>query len=172
MKFANKEFAFYWKVIRWPVLILAAWNIIGFIVSLTAFDSYMDIFGSALVGWGVPIIVYLVAGYLARSELKATGGESAWAGGLTGFLVGLVGLVLMVIMVSNASYMQNMAELSMQKAMEAAAGSGAELPSMEMMTSIMRISMVVGGIIGPFISGLIGALFAWLGGLIDKKMDE
>ncbi len=164
MKFAKKEFSFYWPAIMWPTLILVAWSIVGLIIALTAFESYKSIFANQWLGL-VPFLLFLIAGYLAASDHKATAKEAAWAGALTAIITSIVGVIVMFILMYATPYMQWGIDLTMSKA----AASGQAMPDPAMLKNIMSVTMKIGSVFGIAINGCLGALMGWLGSLLAKK---
>lgn len=156
MKFANKEFSDYWKIIKVPTYILIAWSILGFIISIISFSLYATIF-SPLAGIILIIAVFAFVGWTSVKDHKQGIKISAWAGALSGaiyaFIGGIVG-ILMIYFVPDVLFFQ-------------AAQAGVDVASIE---GTVKIFSFVGLIINPLFFGLIGAGVSAIAALIAKKI--
>ena len=156
MKFANKEFSEYWKIIKIPVYVLIAWNILGFILSLISFSLYMTIFSSSgsLI---LTIAIFGFIGWTAVKDHKQTAKIAAWSGALTGAIAGFIGAIIGIVMFY---IVPEMTQLAIVQA-------GANAAAVE---GFIKIGIYMGLITGPLISGIIGAIIALITALIAKKI--
>ena len=158
MKFAEKDISYYWKIFKIPLLILLSWSIVGFIISLSSYQTYKSIF-SGIVGLVVSVALYGITGYLAVADHKATIKQSAWSGALLGITAGFIGGIIGILMF-------NLVPEFVADTVRDAVAQGAQA---ELTKNIMKISTYIGPITGPIFGGLIGALIAAIGGFISKK---
>jgi hypothetical protein len=158
MKFAGKDFGFYWKIIRWPLAIMVAWMLLGFFISLYSFSIYQTWFGG-MAGYAVSLAIFIVIGYLAVTDNKSTVKEAAWAGALAGIITGFVSAILGILM---AVLVPGMFDASIQQAVKAGADP-------ELVKKMINIMTYVGLVTGPLFSGLIGAGISALSGVICRK---
>jgi len=166
--FGGKPLSWYWPSVKFPVLISSGWLVLGLIISLVAWQSYIDIFTfpglAIIVSWGS----FLLAGYmLFMHQKKATGGQAAWAGAITGVIAGLVGLIVFFVMMSETQFL----EWSVQQALAQLADSGQSVDP-DMLMSMTKLMSTIGAFLSPVINGLLGALFGWFGSLIAKKIEK
>ena len=164
MKFADKEFSYYWQAIQWPTSILIVWSIAGLIVGLTAFDSYISIFGNRWLGFA-PYLFFLIAGYLAASDHGATVKQSSWAGALSAAVSGLVGMIVFFIMLSASPLL----EWTIQTAVSQSAAAGAAADP-AMLEKVLPVTMSIGAVFGVVINAALGGLLGWIGFLLSKKL--
>jgi len=158
MKFDNKEFSFYWKIIKIPTLLLVLWAIIAFIVAKFSMYWYKTLFQS-FAGLILQIAIFAFVGYAAIAEHKGGPKTAAWAGALTGIIVGFIGAIVAIIMV-------NFVPEIIDDAVAQAVAQGA---AADMVRNITNVMMYVGLVTGPLFGGLFGALISWISGLITKK---
>ncbi len=156
MRFANKEFKDYWKIIKIPTYVLIAWSLLGLLISIISFSLYTTIF-SPLASWLLTIIVFGFIGWVTIKEHKETIKIAAWSGALTGIISGFIGAIIGIIMF-------HMVPEVIQAAM---AQAGANAASVE---SFMAIGIYIGLITGPLISAIIGAIISAIAALIAKKI--
>ncbi len=159
MEFAKKDFSYYWKIIKLPLLFLVAWSIIGVIVAKFAIEWYSSIFGS-WQGIFIQLIVFGFIGYCIVAEHKGSVKQGAWAGAITGVIAGFIGAILALI-----SYylVPQLYETSIAQATARGA-------SADMVRNFIKIGVYIGFITGPLFSGLIGAGISALSGLVTKKV--
>jgi hypothetical protein len=156
MKFAQKEFSYYWKIIMIPIIVLVAWGILGFIIGIISYSLYATIF-SPLAGWILTIAVFGFIGYTTVKDYKEKITIAAWAGALAGVISGFIGGIIGIFMyyfvpeIIQAAIMQT----------------GQNIAAIE---SYMQIAMYIGLITGPIISGLVGAAIAALAAFITTKV--
>ena len=158
MKFAKKDFSYYWNCIKFPVFILLAWYIAAMIFAMISLDLYMSIF-SGWAGTILLLLLYAFSGYMIVADHKGSVKNAAWAGALVGMIGGLAGALLGIIMLYLAPHIIDVA-------IRQAVTQGAPEDLTRTMISIMSFVQIV---ISPAINGLIGALFGWIGGLIGKR---
>jgi len=158
MKFAEKEFSYYWKIIRIPLAILVAWSLIGLIIAIVNYTLYTQIF-SNISGWIITIAVFGFIGYTTTKDHKGEKKHSFWAGGIAGAISGFITAIISIIRL----YL--VPEVSVEAI---AIGTSRGIDAATMETSLV-ISTYAGLILIPLVSGLIGAIISWIGGLIGKK---
>ena len=159
MKFAQKDFLDYWKIIKMPTLILIAWGILGFIISVVSFSLYVTIF-SPIAGWFLTIMIFGFIGWTTVKDHKEKIKIAAWAGALSGAISGLVGAIISIL----TFYL--VPEV-MEAALQQVAQSGADLAAVQ---GFMAIGVFIGLITGPLISGIIAAIISAIAALIAKKV--
>jgi len=156
MKFANKPFSDYWKIIKIPTYVLIVWSALAFIASIISYSLYTTIF-SPLASWILTIAVFGFIGYTTIKDHKENIKTSAWAGALAGAISGFIGAIfgiLMFYIVPEIIY-------------AAAAQAGVDPSAIQ---GFMAIGIYIGLITGPLISGLIGAAISAIAALIAKKI--
>ena len=158
MEFADKDFSYYWKVIKIPFILLVAWSVVAIIVAKLSLYWYQSIF-SGTTGIIFQIAVFSFIGYAIITENKGDPRNSVWAGVLTGVLAGLAGAILSLIAINFVP------ELIEQSVTQAVAQGLSEATVRQMIT----IGMYFGFITGPLINGILGALVSGIAGLITKK---
>jgi|TARA_Y100000310_G_C20157405_1_gene567496 hypothetical protein len=156
MKFANKEFAEYWKIIKIPTYVLIAWGILGFIMSIISFQLYMTVFSSSssLI---LTIVIFGFIGWTAIKDHNQTVKIAAWSGALTGAITGFIGAIIGIFMFY---LVPEIIQLAMAQA-------GANAAAVE---GFIKIGVYLGLITGPLISAIIGAIIALIAALIAKKI--
>jgi len=158
MKFAQKEFIDYWKIIKIPTYILIAWSALGLIVSIVSFSLFRSIF-TPLVGYVLTIAVFGFIGWHTIKDYNESIKIAAWAGALAGIITGFVGAIIGILMFN---LVPDMVQLAIQQAV--AQGAPAET-----VQSFMAIGIYIGLITGPLLSGIIGAIISSIAALIAKK---
>ena len=159
IEFAKKNFSYYFKVIRFPLLFLILWSIVSVVVAKYAIQMHSSIFGT-WQGLVVQLIVFGFIGYCIVAEHKGDVKQSAWAGAITGVITGFIGAILALV----AYYLvPQFYEVSISQAVSAGA-------SADMVTGFIRIGLYIGFITGPLFSGLIGAGISAVSGLVTKKI--
>jgi hypothetical protein len=160
MKFANKDFSYYFDIIKWPTLLLLVWSIAAFIMALVNFTMYMSIF-STIPSMIISVVLFGLAGWLCVKDHKGGLKQSAWSGALTGVIVGFVGAVLSLIIIYTVPEMLQYTISHIPNQAQVDIG---------MVEKVMFIYSWIGLIVNPIIDGLIGALIGLLGGFIGKKI--
>jgi len=158
IKFANKDFSYYWKCIRIPIYILMGWYLAAIIVAKLSMDLYISIFS----GWGGGLLVFLLfgfSGYMIVADHKGKPKNAAWAGALVGVIGGFAGAVVGILLALIAPEM-------IEYAVKTAVAQGAPEDLVRTMVGIMSYVQLI---LSPVINGLLGALFGWIGGLIARK---
>lgn len=160
MDFADKPFSFYWPYIRVPTLILVLWGLAAFVLSLISLDLYYSIFTS-LNGIIVQVAVLSYVGFtiIDKCKKKATPSHSAWGGALTGAMAGFAGAIFGILTIY---LVPGILDVAIQQAVAQGADAG-------MVQAMAKIGTWVSLITGPLFGGLIGALVAWISGLISRK---
>jgi len=156
MKFANKEFAEYWKIIRIPTYILIAWGILSFIISIVSFSLYATIF-SPLASWVLTIAVFGFIGWTSIKDHNQTTKIAAWSGALAGIISGFIGAIIGILMFYFVP--------SVIQAALAQAGTNAAA-----VEGFLKIGIYIGLVTGPLFSGIIGAIISIIAALIAKKI--
>ncbi|MFH0867922.1 MAG: hypothetical protein V1831_01295 [Candidatus Woesearchaeota archaeon] len=156
MKFANKEFLYYWKIIKVPTYVLIGWSVIGFILAAISFPLYMSIF-SAGVSWLLMIAVFGFIGWTAIKDHKQTIKIAAWSGALAGAVAGFAGGIISILMFYFVPSIT----------LYAASQAGVDPLAVQ---GVMKIAIYIGLITGPLFSALIGAAISAIAALIAKKV--
>jgi len=158
MKFAEKEFKYYWKIIRIPLAILVAWSLIGLIIAVISYSLYSTIF-SNISGWILTVAIFGFIGYHTTKDHAGEPKHGFWAGLITGIISGFIGAIIGIIMI-------NLIPDFTSAALAQATTQGVDAATLE---KFIRIGAYFGVITGPLFSGVIGAIISWIGGLIGKK---
>ena len=158
MKFAEKDFSYYWKIIKIPLAILVGWSLLGLIIAIINYNLYTSIF-SNISGWIITLAVFGFIGYTTTKDHQGANKHGFWAGGLTGAIYGFIGAIFAIIMI-------NLVPDFTAATLAQASASGADPATME---QFIKIGLYIGLITGPLFSGVIGAIISWIGGLIGKK---
>lgn len=156
MKFSNKEFSDYWKIIKIPTCILIAWGVLGLIISIISFSLYTAIFSSA-ASWLLTAAVFGFIGWAAIKDHNQTIKIAAWAGALGGAISGFIGAIIGILMYY----------LVPEFIQAAIAQAGANAAAIE---SFMAIGIFIGLITGPLVSAIIGAIISAIAALIAQKV--
>lgn len=159
MKFGGKEFSDYWKIIKIPTLILIAFGVLGFIISIISFSLYTSIF-SAASGWILTIAIFGFIGWSAVKDHKENIKIAAWAGALSGAISGFVGAIISILMFYLTP---EVIEAVLQQAAQAGTDAAA-------IQGFMAIGIFIGLITGPLFSGIIAAIISTIAALIAKKI--
>lgn len=159
MEFAEKEFGYYWKIIRTPLLILVVWSVAALVVAMVSYSAYESIFGG-IAGLILSICVFGFVGWTTVKDYKGTVKLGAWAGALTGILIGLIGGAFGVLMVYLVPQLTS-------EAVKQATAAGAPAESVK---GFIVIGAYFGLIIGPVVNGVIGAILSAIGAFIAKKV--
>lgn len=159
IKLAGKEFDYYWKIMKIPLIVLVVWALLGFFVSLFSYATYQTVF-SNIAGTVLIIIIFGFIGWTTVKDYKGTVKMGAWAGVLTGLIYGFIGGIIGILMIN----------LVPDVTTDALARATAQGASVEMIQSFIRIGAYLGLIIGPIINAIIGAVISAIGALIAKKV--
>ncbi|MBW2990064.1 hypothetical protein KY358_07155 [Candidatus Woesearchaeota archaeon] len=156
MIFAQKEFSYYWKIIRVPLFILVAWSILGLIISLFSFSLYSSIF-SPLAGW---LLILSIFGFIGWTTIKDYGQKAkvaAWAGALAGAIFGFIGSLVSILMF----------HLVPEVVQSAIAQAGENAAAVE---GFIAIGIYLSAITVPVIYAIVGAMISAMAALIAKKL--
>jgi hypothetical protein len=156
MKFAQKEFSYYWKIIKIPTYILIGWNILGFIAAIASFSLYISVFSSS-ANWLLMVAVFGFIGWTVVKDHKQTTKIAAWSGALSGAIAGIVGAIIGILMFYFVPSV----------IMYAATQAGADPAAIQ---GFMKIGIYIGLITGPLFSALVGAAISAIAALIAKKV--
>ena len=156
MKFADKDFSFYWKFIKVPTYILIGWSVLGFVFAVTSFSLYRTMFPAA-VSWILVTSVFVFIGWTSVRGQKQKIRIAAWAGALSGIISGFIGAIIGIAM------FYTMPDVLMQQI--ASTGMDATMAQ-----SVMRIGVYIGLVTGPATNAVIGATLSAIAGLVAKKV--
>lgn len=159
MKFAEKGFTDYWKIIKLPTYVSVAWVLAGLITSKISFSIYQAIF-SPSANWALTIAVFAFIGWTAVKDHKETIKIAAWAGALSGAISGFIGAVTGLVMFYLVPDL-------LQYMLSSAAAQGIAVASVQ---QFMVIGMYIGLVTGPLISGVVGAILSAIAAWIAKKV--
>ena len=158
MKLADKEFDYYWKIIKIPLVLLIGYSVVGVVVAMVNYSTYRSIFNT----WSGRIISLAIYGFIGWSAVKdhqARLGQSAWAGAITGVISGIAGAILYWVLLSNVP------EFTTELMARATAQGAAVDPS------IFKMGAYIQFITGPLLGGLLGAVISFAGGFVGKKVN-
>jgi uncharacterized membrane protein YfcA len=161
LKFAGKDFQFYWKIIEFPFYLLLLWTISSVVISYINFSLYLSLFSwySNLI---VTLAVFGIVGWSAVKDYKANNKECAWSGAMLGAIIGMISAVLGIIMVYTVPALT---EFALQNALN----QGAQV-SAELIESMTKIGAFIGLVTSPLFNSLIGAAISAIGGIIARKV--
>jgi hypothetical protein len=159
MKFGDKEFAEYWKIIKIPTYILIAWSVLGLIIGMVSYSTYLSIF-SSLTGWLLVVAIFTFIGWTAVKDHKLKIKIAAWSGALSGAISGAAGAIIGILM-------YYLVPEVVKAAMAQASQAGVDISAIQ---GFMVIGIYIGLITGPLISALIGGAIAALAGFIATKI--
>lgn len=159
MKFAEKGFTDYWKIIKLPTYVSVAWVLAGLITSKISFSIYQTVF-SPSANWALTIAVFAFIGWTAVKDHKETIKIAAWAGALSGAISGFIGAVTGLIMFYLVPDL-------LQYMLSSAAAQGIPVASVQ---QFMVIGMYIGLVTGPLISAIVGAILSAIAAWIAKKV--
>lgn len=159
MKFAGKNFSFYWGIIKIPVAILVLWSIVGFIAAKFYYATYKSTF-SGSAGLIISVLVFAFVGMCTARDCKGTVKQAAWAGALTGIIAGFVGAIVGWLTIT---FVPQLVEDAVAMAVQSKA-------SEAIVRSFITLSTYLGFITGPLFDGLIGAGVAALSAFIACKI--
>ncbi|MFH1642998.1 MAG: hypothetical protein ABIC04_08950 [Nanoarchaeota archaeon] len=159
MKFADKDFLEYWKVIKIPTYILVAWGVLGFIISAVSFSLYQSVF-APVAGWILTVSAFGFIGWFGVKDHKVSLKFSAWAGALSGAISGFAGAGLGILM-------YHFVPEVIQAALAQTAASGVDAATLQ---SYMSIGIYIGLITGPLVTAIIGAIISTLASFIAQKL--
>jgi len=142
-----------WERIETPAIILIIWTILSQSFSI---GEYIGNTLFSILNWGIMIGIF---GYLGYSMKKEGEGDSAGKyGAILGVVTGIVGAVLALILFYFVPG-------SMNEAINQAVQKGGDI---EMIKSVIKITLWASLVFGPAISAGIGALISWISSSITK----
>jgi MFS family permease len=159
MKFANKEFEYYWDIIKIPLALLIGWSIVGIVIAKISIYLFNSIF-SGIAGLIVQLAILGFVGYYTIAEKQGQPINSVWSGVLIGVLAGIAGAILNII----AIYL--VPEIIDQAVAQAVARGAPEADVRQMINITQYISFIT----GPLFGGILGAIISGISGLITKKV--
>lgn len=159
MEFGGKNFEYYWKIIKYPVFVIIGYSLLGFIISLVSYQTYISIF-SNISGIFLGIIVFAFVGWTTVKDHKGSIKESAWAGVLTGVISGCIGGIISVLMFYLVPQV-------IQDALAKAAQQGA---NPDMVSNFMKIGVYIGIVVAILINAVLGAVISAITALIAQKV--
>lgn len=159
MKFGEKDFSEYWKIIKIPTYVLIGWSVFSFIVSILSFSLYQTIF-TPIASWILTIAVFGFIGWTAVKDHKQGVRIAAWAAALSGAIAGFIGAILGILMFY---FVPDVIQAAITQATQAGVDAAA-------VQGFMSIGVYFGLITGPLISAIIGAAIAAVVAFISKKM--
>ena len=159
MKLAEKDFPFYWDIIKFPSLVLILWSVAGLLTVIISYAAYRNMFSSA-AGLIIGFLVFAFVGWTAAKDCKGTIKQAAWAGAITGVVAGFVGAIIGVIITA-------LVPSIIEDAVSQAVAQGAAAATAR---SFIQISVYLGFVIGPLFNGIIGAIIATISAFIACKL--
>lgn len=152
----KKSFDEVWDIIEISVYILVGYSLLDLFFSVNTYIS--KLFPATIFSILLSIFAFGTIGYIASKE-KLAPNISAKYGAYSGLIVGLVGAIIGII--SFYVYPEKFAE-ALQQAVQAGADAA-------MVQTMMKIGVYANLVLAPAINAGIGALIAWISGLIFKK---
>jgi hypothetical protein len=152
---SKKDFNYIWDIIEIPVIIIVLYSLIDLAFSTNLiidklFPSW--IFGTALTFFAFGLIGYKT---VMKEKNPTPGKYGAYAGLITGFITAIIGIITFYF------FPERIAE-----ALQQAAQSGADVSTVE---TFMKIGIYINLVLSPALSAGIGALIAFVSGMIFKK---
>ncbi len=151
----KRDFDDIWDLIEIPVYILVGYSLLDLILSV---NSYIDklfpswIFSTALTIFAFGLIGYKAIKQKIPSKTNDIAKYGAYAGLITGFVSAIIGLITFYF------FPEKIAE-ALQKAAEAGA-------DVAMAQTFMKIGLYINLVLSPAINAGIGALIAWISGMV------
>jgi hypothetical protein len=158
MKFAEKDFNWYWGVIKIPLAILVGWSVAALIIANVSYSLYKSIF-SGIAGLIFGIAVYGFIGWTTVKDHSGTIKQGSWAGALTGLIGGFAGAIIGFLLIS---MVPGVVEDAVAQGVQRGAPADAVRQS-------VQIGMYIAFISGPLFGAVIGAIISAVGALIAKK---
>ncbi|MBU0979783.1 MAG: hypothetical protein KJ709_03180 [Nanoarchaeota archaeon] len=158
MKLGSKDFSWYWKIIKIPVLLLVLWSVLAIIIAKISIYWFNSIF-STWSGLFVQVVIFSLIGIFVIKDHKGSLGNAAWAGASAGVIAGFLGGILGIIMMF---VVPEIFESAIQQAI-------AQGMSEDVMRQGVTIWTYAGVITGPIVTGIFGTIISTLAGLITKK---
>lgn len=145
-----------WEVSEIPVYALVLWNVISIILT-----GFLGVNAASLqaVNWLVIIGAFGYLGYLATKVHKKGIAFSAKAGAFVGVIVGLAGAIIAILaFYSVPGYQAQTVDYLIQSGLD-----------MEQAQNMASVGLYIAIITSPIISGIIGTIFAAIGGYISDR---
>jgi len=154
-KEGKKTFSEIWDIIDVSVFILVIYSLLELIFSISSYIN--NLFPSWILSYAITIFAFGLIGYKAvKKEKKPTPGKyGAYAGLITGFIGAILGII------SFYAFPERFVAT-----IQVAVQQGADPATVQ---TFMKIGLYASLIISPAINAAIGALIAWISGLIFKK---
>ncbi len=151
----ERNFKYYWEFIDVPVGILVLWTIL---VLAFQVNNYLPEIIYGILNWGLIIVVFGYVGFVLSKEGNKPK-NCTKAGAYAGAISGLIGAIAAIIAFHVSPGIFNEALQQMIQA-------GMDTQSAN---TFLSIGLYMGIITGPLFNAFIGALIAWISGLIFRK---
>ena len=154
-KGVKKDFNYVWDVIELSILIIVGYSVLDMLLSISTYIGKVipaSIFGILILIFGFGTIGYISA---KKKDSESAGKYGAYAGLIVGLASAIIGIITFYYFPEKIA-----------AALEQAAQKGADISAAQ---SFMKIGLYINFIISPAINAGIGALVAWISGLIFRK---
>jgi hypothetical protein len=155
MKEVKKDFNYVWEIIETPVIIIVLYSLLDLAFPINSYVN--ELFPSWILSTTISLFAFGLIGYnTIKKEKEPTPGKyGAYAGLITGFIGAIIGIITFYL------FPEKIAD-----ALRQAAQSGADMSTVQ---TFMKIGIYVNLVLSPAINAGIGALIAWISGMIFKK---
>lgn len=151
----KKDFKYIWGIIETSVLIVVVYSLLDLAFSI---NSQIDkIFPSWILNFAITIFAFGLIGYktVMKEKTPTPGKYGAYAGLITGFIGAIIGIITFYF------FPEKIAD-AIQQAVQA----GADVKTIQ---TFMKIGIYASLVISPAINAALGALIAWVSGMIFKR---
>ena len=155
-KKVKKDFNYIWEIIEISIYIVVGYSILDMAFSVSTYVN--KVIPAGIFSILLTVFAFGLIGYKAvrqKEEPSQIARYGAYAGAIVGLASAIIGFVIFYF------YPEKIAA-----ALQQAAQAGADTA---MIQSVMKIMIYVNFVLSPAINAGIGALFAWISGLIFKK---
>lgn len=150
----REKFKDVWEIIEPSVFILVAYNLIEFAFGINA--TIEKVMPAGIVSGAITIFAFGLIGYrVVKMKEKQPGKHGAYAGLIVGFIGAILGIITFYIFPERFT-----------EAIQQAVQQGADPQTVQ---TFMKIGIYFSLVIAPAINAGIGALVAWISGMIFRK---
>ncbi len=153
---SKRDFNHIWDIIELPVIIVVLYSLLDLAFSINSLIN--QVFPSWILSTAITLFAFGYIGYktVNLEKTKPTPGKyGAYAGLITGFVGAIIGIITFY------AFPERIAE-----ALQQAAQSGADIATVQ---QFMKIGIYINLVLTPAVNAGIGALLAWISGMIFKK---
>jgi len=161
MKFGDKDFEYYWKIVKVPFFILIGWNILSLIVAKISIQQYYSIFGgySSLV---LGILVYAFVGWTIVADHKGSVANGFWGGAVLGVISGFVAAVIGILTIH---LVPDVVEPSISQMVSSGMAE-------ETARQFIQVGTYINLVINPLVAFILGGLISLLVAFITFKFKK